>query len=217
MAGQEAQVSSLGRGGTPDPEADSRQRVALAYARVARFDGPFADARVRRALALAQAYARAAAPAAALAAAVRLVEQAADEAGMGAEGSVWTLTEARRTAAAAGEYRAAREVADVLGRALDPVGCLLRPTTALALDPAQLTTTVAALARVVARAGPVDLFPILADALEDAGCADPVVLRHCRGPGPHVPGCWVLGLILGEVPGTADTAPTARKGDSITG
>jgi hypothetical protein len=40
--------------------------------------------------------------------------------------------------------------------------------------------------------------PILADALEDAGCADAAILDHCRGPGPHVRGCWVLDLLLGK-------------------
>lgn len=40
--------------------------------------------------------------------------------------------------------------------------------------------------------------PILADALEDAGCTDSEVLHHLRGPGPHVRGCWVLDLILGK-------------------
>lgn len=40
--------------------------------------------------------------------------------------------------------------------------------------------------------------PILADALEEAGCADDEVLQHCRGPGPHVRGCWVIDLILGK-------------------
>jgi len=39
---------------------------------------------------------------------------------------------------------------------------------------------------------------ILADALEDAGCADDVLLSHLRGPGPHVRGCWVLDLLLGK-------------------
>jgi hypothetical protein len=38
--------------------------------------------------------------------------------------------------------------------------------------------------------------PILADALEDAGCSDAVVLGHLRGPGPHVPGCWLLDRLL---------------------
>jgi hypothetical protein len=40
--------------------------------------------------------------------------------------------------------------------------------------------------------------PVLADALEEAGGCDEVILSHCRGPGPHVRGCWVLDLILGK-------------------
>src|SRR5262245_18018566 len=38
--------------------------------------------------------------------------------------------------------------------------------------------------------------PILADALEEAGCTDETVLAHCRGPGPHVRGCWVVDWVL---------------------
>jgi hypothetical protein len=40
--------------------------------------------------------------------------------------------------------------------------------------------------------------PVLADALEEAGCTDPDLLDHLRGPGPHVRGCWVVDLILGK-------------------
>jgi hypothetical protein len=40
--------------------------------------------------------------------------------------------------------------------------------------------------------------PILADALEEAGCTNGDILEHCRGPGPHVRGCWVVDLILGK-------------------
>jgi hypothetical protein len=40
--------------------------------------------------------------------------------------------------------------------------------------------------------------PILADALEDAGCADADLLAHLRGPGPHLRGCWALDLLLGK-------------------
>jgi hypothetical protein len=40
--------------------------------------------------------------------------------------------------------------------------------------------------------------PILADALEEAGCTDEEMLGHCRGPGPHVPGCWLLDLLVGR-------------------
>lgn len=39
---------------------------------------------------------------------------------------------------------------------------------------------------------------VLADALEEAGCADTEILGHLRGPGPHVRGCWALDLILGR-------------------
>jgi hypothetical protein len=39
---------------------------------------------------------------------------------------------------------------------------------------------------------------ILADALEDAGCTDPDVLSHCRQPGEHVRGCWVVDLLSGK-------------------
>jgi hypothetical protein len=38
---------------------------------------------------------------------------------------------------------------------------------------------------------------VLADALEDAGCADADLLDHLRGPGPHVRGCWPVDLLLG--------------------
>jgi hypothetical protein len=40
--------------------------------------------------------------------------------------------------------------------------------------------------------------PALGDALEEAGCADPHILAHCRGDRPHVRGCWVVDLVLGE-------------------
>jgi hypothetical protein len=40
--------------------------------------------------------------------------------------------------------------------------------------------------------------PILADALEEAGCANEDILGHCRRPGEHVRGCWVLDAILAK-------------------
>ena len=39
---------------------------------------------------------------------------------------------------------------------------------------------------------------ILADALEEAGCANADILSHLRGPGPHVRGCWAVDVILGK-------------------
>ncbi len=40
--------------------------------------------------------------------------------------------------------------------------------------------------------------PILADALEEAGCDSADILAHCREPGVHVRGCWVVDLVLGK-------------------
>jgi hypothetical protein len=42
-----------------------------------------------------------------------------------------------------------------------------------------------------------DRLPILADALEEAGCTNADLLSHLRGPGPHARGCWALDLVLG--------------------
>jgi hypothetical protein len=45
--------------------------------------------------------------------------------------------------------------------------------------------------------------PILADALEEAGCWDADVLGHCRASQPHYRGCWVVDAVLGHPPGGA--------------
>ncbi len=39
---------------------------------------------------------------------------------------------------------------------------------------------------------------VLADALEEAGCDNAEIINHCRQPGEHVRGCWVLDLMLGK-------------------
>ena len=43
-----------------------------------------------------------------------------------------------------------------------------------------------------------DRLPLLADALEEAGCHNADILTHCRSEGPHVRGCWVIDLLLGK-------------------
>jgi hypothetical protein len=40
--------------------------------------------------------------------------------------------------------------------------------------------------------------PILADALQDAGCDNDEILNHCRQPGEHFRGCWVVDLLTGR-------------------
>jgi hypothetical protein len=75
------------------------------------------------------------------------------------------------------------------------------PFRAVAIDPAWLAWgggTVVKLAAAAYDERAFDRLPILADALEEAGCADEAVLAHLRGPGPHVRGCWALDLLLGK-------------------
>jgi hypothetical protein len=71
-----------------------------------------------------------------------------------------------------------------------------RPVTA---DPSWATSTVVSLAGQVYESRDFSPMPILADALQDAGCGSADVLDHCRGDGPHVRGCWVVDLLLGKV------------------
>jgi hypothetical protein len=64
--------------------------------------------------------------------------------------------------------------------------------------PAWRTPTALSLADAFYNDGRAIFLSILADALEDAGCTDAAILDHCRGPGPHVRGCWVVDLLLGK-------------------
>jgi hypothetical protein len=70
------------------------------------------------------------------------------------------------------------------------------PYRPAAFDPAWLTSTVVALAQGIYDGRAFDRLPILADALQDAGCEDARVLGHCRGQEPHARGCWVVDGLL---------------------
>jgi hypothetical protein len=75
------------------------------------------------------------------------------------------------------------------------------PFRTLALDPAWLAWHHGAATRFAADiydSHAFDRLPLLADALEDAGCTDPDLLGHLRCPGPHVRGCWAVDLILNK-------------------
>jgi hypothetical protein len=61
-----------------------------------------------------------------------------------------------------------------------------------------ITTTVQQLAESIYSDRAFDRLQVLADALEEAGCDNADILAHCRSPGPHVRGCWVVDLILGK-------------------
>lgn len=79
-------------------------------------------------------------------------------------------------------------VRDIFGNPFRPV----------ALDRSWLTTTVVALANGIYEDRAFGRMPILADALQDAGCDNPDILDHCRSEGPHARGCWVVDLVPGR-------------------
>ncbi len=78
---------------------------------------------------------------------------------------------------------------------LEVFGNPFRPVT---VTPSWLTPTVLALADGIYSDRAFDHMPILADALQDAGCDNEDVLNHCRRPGEHVRGCWVVDLLLAK-------------------
>jgi hypothetical protein len=77
----------------------------------------------------------------------------------------------------------------------DLIGNPFRPVT---FAPTWGTRTVINLAESIYRERAFDRLPILAGALEEAGCTNADFLAHCREPGEHVRGCWVVDLVLGK-------------------
>ena len=54
------------------------------------------------------------------------------------------------------------------------------------------------LARQADESGDYGGLPVLADALEEAGCTDADLLAHCRSGGGHLRGCWAVDLLLAK-------------------
>ena len=76
----------------------------------------------------------------------------------------------------------------------DVFGNPFRPVT---IDPSWRTSTATAIAQQMYDARDFGAMPILADALQDAGCDHEDILTHCRDPQEvHVRGCWVVDLVL---------------------
>jgi hypothetical protein len=94
----------------------------------------------------------------------------------------------RMAAQSAERATQSRLLRDVFGNPFRPV----------VFDPAWRSEPVSALAAGIYTDQAFDRLPILADALEEAGCDHADILNHCRGPGPHVKGCWVVDLVLGK-------------------
>jgi hypothetical protein len=113
------------------------------------------------------------------------------------------VAEARRVRVSAGladehpegDERAAAErvfcdlLRDIFGNPFRPVP----------FDPKWRTSTAVLLAKQMYESRDFSPMPILADALQDAGCGNPDILNHCRDTSlTHVRGCWVVDLVLGK-------------------
>lgn len=61
-----------------------------------------------------------------------------------------------------------------------------------------LTENVLNLARHAEATADFAVLPVLADALQDAGCDRDDVLDHLRSGGPHMPGCWAIEWVLNQ-------------------
>jgi hypothetical protein len=113
----------------------------------------------------------------------------------GLECAAWGTTRRQtRGLGTAMEYPG-REFAAQADLIRDVFGDPFRP---VAFDPGWRTEAVVGLARGMYESRDFSPMPVLADALDDAGCAADAVLAHCRGEGPHVRGCWVVDAVLGK-------------------
>jgi hypothetical protein len=113
-------------------------------------------------------------------------EQAYEAASGAAHGATFSIP---------GPTQRAEQLARLSALLRDIFGNPFRP---VAVDPSWLTSEVRSLAEGIYEYRAFDQMPILADALQDAGCDNEDVLTHCRQPGEHVRGCWVVDLLLGK-------------------
>jgi hypothetical protein len=96
----------------------------------------------------------------------------------------------RQLPAQLAEHKAlANIVRDIFGNPFRPV----------AFDDSWRTSTVLALASGIYAEQAFDRMPILADALQDAGCENEDILNHCREQKEHVRACWVLDLAMDRI------------------
>jgi hypothetical protein len=85
-------------------------------------------------------------------------------------------------------------ITDILRDVVGP-----RPFRLTSFSSSWRTDTALSLAQQMYESRDFGAMPILADALQDAGCDNQEVLNHCRDPKqPHVRGCWVVDLVLGK-------------------
>ena len=112
-------------------------------------------------------------------------------------GSAWSCTRNPETAATYPLWVFTEQAERISQVAVcrDIFGNPFRP---VAVDPSWLTSEVRTLAEGIYEDRAFDRLPILADALQEAGCDNEDILNHSRSDGPHVRGCWVVDLVLGK-------------------
>jgi hypothetical protein len=91
------------------------------------------------------------------------------------------------------------EALDAVELVQEIFGNPFRPVTIEAAWQIWKEHTVERIARTIYQKRAFRNMPILADALEEAGCNDAGILEHCRMPVDHARGCWVVDALLGMV------------------
>ena len=200
--------------------ASERKRRLLGCAFARQVWPLLADERSRHAVEVAERFADGTADDGELGAAVTDATQARDEARIDRRAGDRTTAQAARSAATAAmmaarfDIRAAADECAVVGMTAslfptlgdaereqaalvrDIVGNPFRPPV---IEPSWLSWNggaAVALARTIYEERRFEDMPVLADALEEAGCRDEEVLGHLRGPGPHARGCLVIDLMF---------------------
>jgi hypothetical protein len=76
--------------------------------------------------------------------------------------------------------------------------CIFGPPGKEPIEARWVSPNVQTLAQTVYTGCDYDKLPVLADALEDAGCQKSNILKHCRESIRHFRGCWVVDLLLAK-------------------
>jgi hypothetical protein len=126
-------------------------------------------------------------------------------------GAFWTMRVAGIACSEEGPATAVRETvltwreadgiskADARRRVYPVFREIAGPDRSVAFSPEWRTDTAVSLAKQMYESREFSAMPILADAIQDAGCDSTAVLDHCRDPhATHVRGCWVVDLVLSK-------------------
>ena len=122
-----------------------------------------------------------------------------------ARASVWAASSASQEEEARGKAGGVIMMPEIPGLVRDLVGNPFLPITVSVSTLCRRHPTILEIAQAIYAnrqlpRGHLDpaLLSLLANALEEAGCTNSDLLDHCRQPGDHVRGCWVVDMVLGK-------------------